>query len=57
MPKILDDHGLLDLARLGFLAPVFVAAVCLRCFFLVFERANLYFPTRTLEAAPRRTAG
>lgn len=29
VPKILDDHGLLDLARLGFLAPVFVAAICL----------------------------
>ena len=34
------------------LAGIVVAAVCLRCFFLVFERANLYFPTRTLEAAP-----
>lgn len=37
---------------LKLLTGIVIAVLCLRCFFLVFERANLYFPTRTLEATP-----
>ena len=34
------------------LAGIIVAAVALRLFFLFFERINLYFPTRRIEASP-----